>query len=82
MPSNPYVSQTTPGTYNQNPPPDDGSHVSSNLVQWAKHTGKIGDPLRLFCQNINAAILAAFGSLVITTDSAEQDNIIMNQEFL
>lgn len=47
--------------YNENPPPDDGSQQSSNLVQWSKHTEKLTDPLKAFSESIQAETDSAFG---------------------
>lgn len=74
MASNPYVSQTVPASYNLSPPPDDGSQTSNNLVAWAKHIGKIGDPLKTFVQNVNSAVAAAF-SKTINIDSNEANQM-------
>ena len=43
--ANPFTSVTV-SNYNLNPPPDDGTEVPENKLQWAKHKEKIGDPLK------------------------------------
>lgn len=58
--SNPYNSQSL-ANYNQSPPPDDAAATTSNQVSWAKHIGKIGNPLRDFATAINDEVLSAFG---------------------
>jgi len=80
MPTNPYTSQTISG-YNSSPPPDDGSQVSANKVEWAKHKTKIGDPLKTLAEAINSQVLAAFGQLVLTTDAGEENTQISFMEF-
>lgn len=74
MATNPYSSQTVPASYNSSPPPDDGSLTANNLVTWSKHTGKIGDPLKTFVQNVNSAVLAAFAK-TINIDSNEANQM-------
>lgn len=71
MADNPYVSQTL-NNYNNNPPPDDGSQVAANEVEWAKHIDKIGDPLRVFSQAIDSQVLAAFAQTI--NIGADQEN--------
>lgn len=71
MPTNPYVSVSISG-YNASPPPDDGSQVASNIVTWAFHKVKIGDPLRTLAEAINSACVT-FGTKTINTD-ADQNN--------
>lgn len=58
-----YTSQSQSG-YNSNPPPDDGSTGSNNLITWANTKTKIGDPLLNLAQNMNSALVNAldFGS--------------------
>lgn len=58
--SNPYTQPSIAG-YNASPPPDDGTAVASNQLQWSKHITKIGNPLKTYAQAIDAAVLAAFG---------------------
>lgn len=53
-----YQSQAQSG-YNANPPPDDGSTGSNNLISWANTKTKIGDPLLTLAQNINSALVNA-----------------------
>lgn len=60
--SNPYEKPNLTG-YNQNPPPDDGSETSSNLLTWAKHLSKIGNPLRDFASAISDATESAFNRI-------------------
>ncbi len=42
---NPFTS-TSVINYNTNPPPDDGSQVSNNLIKWATQKSKLADPLK------------------------------------
>jgi hypothetical protein len=54
-----------PGTsvsgYNANPPPDDGTTGSTNLITWAGIKSKIGDPLDTFAVAVDSNLSAAFG---------------------
>ena len=81
MASNPYTSQSISG-YNAGPPPDDGSKTSANQLEWAKHKTKLGDPLKTFAEAIDSAVSAAFDSLLITTDPAEETSIVAMEEFI
>ena len=54
--------------YNANPPADDGSAVATNEVSWAKHTEKIGDPLKTALESTQTAITSVIDS--IETDVA------------
>lgn len=80
MADNPYTSQSISG-YNSSPPPDDGSQSSANQVEWAKHKEKLGDPLKTLAEAIDAAVLAAFGQLLVTTEPAEETIMLAAQEF-
>ncbi len=59
---NPYTGPTLTG-FNSSPPSDDGQRTASNVVRWATHLAKIGNPLRSYAQAISAAVLAAFDLL-------------------
>jgi hypothetical protein len=80
MATNPYTSVSAVG-YNASPPPDDGSQVAANLVTWAGIKAKLADVVKTLADNINTNVLSAFASLVITTDVAEEDNILANTNF-
>jgi hypothetical protein len=78
MAINPYDTQAVSG-YNAAPVPnDDGTESADNLVSWAKHIDKIGDPILTLSQAINAETLASFGELVITTDPGEETILAAN----
>ena len=62
MTTNPYTTVSITG-YNANPPDDDGSQVSSNEVEWAKHKEKLGDPVKTAVESINTNVNAAFDSV-------------------
>lgn len=48
--------------YNSNPPPDDGSTGSNNVITWGTTIkAKIGDPLNTFCSSISSALVTSFG---------------------
>src|SRR5262245_10452196 len=59
----PYTPTTVSG-YNLNPPPDDGSVSPQNRSTWAGIKTKIGDPLKNFADQINNALISAFGKIV------------------
>ena len=54
-----YTTQSISG-YNSSPPADDGTQVPANLVTWAKHKTKLGDPLKTLAEAINTALVAHF----------------------
>lgn len=60
----PFTSQSAPATYNQSPPSDDGSQTAANQLNWSKHIGKIGNPLKSFIESLNSAVSTAFGKIV------------------
>lgn len=59
---NPYTPPTLTG-FNSAPPSDDGQRTASNVVRWATHLAKIGNPLKTYAQAINSAVLSAFNLL-------------------
>jgi hypothetical protein len=61
---NPYTSQSISG-YNASPPPDDGTQVPANKVEWAKHLTKIGNPLKTLAEGVNTQALASFNTLAL-----------------
>lgn len=73
MATNPYTTQAIGAAYNLNPPPDDGTQVTSNIISWNGNNGsagikvKLADPLVTYGQNINAQCLAAFAQAVVIT---------------
>ena len=81
MPDNPYVPVTISG-YNTSPPPDDGSTSADNKVEWAKHTGKIGDPLKAGIEEVDDNVTDAFGNLIITTDPGQETMVIMARMYM
>ena len=81
MPANPYTTTTISG-YNASPPPDDGSRVSANKVEWAKHKTKIGDPIKTGVESVDSNANAAFAALVMTTDPAEENVIVAMSQFM
>jgi len=44
----------TIANYNDNPPDDDGTVSSDNLVEWAKHISEIGNPLKNYIDAVSA----------------------------
>jgi hypothetical protein len=67
--SNPYTTQTITG-YNQSPPADDGSQVSTNEIKWSNHKTKLGDPIKTLSEAINTELLSAFALTFGQTISA------------
>lgn len=59
----PYTPVTVTN-YNLNPPADDGSEVPSNEITWAKHTSKIGGPLKTAIESMDTNITAAFAKVI------------------
>ncbi len=71
--SNPYSSVSVSG-FNSSPPDDDGSQVSTNQVEWAKHIDKIGDPLNTAIAAMDSSITAAFALIFGSTFSSHSGN--------
>ncbi|MEE9158970.1 MAG: hypothetical protein V3U60_11350 [Gammaproteobacteria bacterium] len=67
--SNPYTSVSVSG-FNASPPDDDGSEVSTNQVEWAKHKEKLADPLKTAIESIDTNVSAAFALLFGATISS------------
>ena len=63
MTTNPYTTVSITG-YNANPPDDDGSQVSSNEIEWAKHKDKLGDPIKTAVESINTNVNNAFDTVI------------------
>lgn len=65
-----YTSQSASG-YNSSPPSDDGTVSESNKTKWSQVKSKIGDVLKLFSENINAALLTHFdvGPVALVTST-------------
>lgn len=57
-----YQSPTL-SSYNDDPPPDDGSLTSANRVTWAKIKNEIGDPLSTYAQAVNTAAASGFAAI-------------------
>ena len=70
MTYNPYSGPTLTG-YNATPPSDDGSETANNTVEWAKHIGKIGDPLKTYAQAVDSAVSSAFGAQLFNNRNAQ-----------
>jgi hypothetical protein len=80
MADNPYTSVVIAG-YNASPPSDDGAQTSANQLEWDKHKTKLGDPLRTLAEGVNTNVLAAFGTLVMTDDPAQETVIVAMRMF-
>lgn len=61
--ANPYTEQAI-ANYNDNPPPNDGTQVAANLVDWDKIKDELGDPIKTLSENIDDAINSAFSTLI------------------
>src|SRR5512139_1954528 len=61
--ASPYTSQSSSG-YNSGAPADDGSAVASNQVLWSSVKTKLGDPVKTLADNINSALVTAFGKML------------------
>ena len=70
---NAYSSQSISG-YNASPPPDDGSEVSANKLEWNKGKTKLADPIKTLSESINSAVSTAH-SKGINTDAAVANQI-------
>lgn len=46
--------------FNDNPPPDDGTEVTSNEVTWSKHLTKLANPLKAYIDAVNDAVQSRF----------------------
>lgn len=71
--TNPYTSQSISG-YNSDPPPDDGTTGSDNLVTWAKHKTKLADPIKTLSEAINSQLTTAFAKTV-NADAGERNQL-------
>ena len=58
--SNPYITNLPIANYNVSPPADDASAVASNQLFWAKHKDKLGDPLKVAIEAIDADLITTF----------------------
>lgn len=58
---NPYTTVTVSG-YNASPPPDDGTNVDANKVEWAKVKEKIGDPINTAVAAVNTSAQTGIGA--------------------
>lgn len=73
MANSPYTTKTI-SNYNNSPPADDGTTVSSNQLSWDKHKTKLGDPIKTLSEAINTELVAAFAK-VINTDADENNSM-------
>ncbi|MCA1546439.1 hypothetical protein I6F36_06420 [Bradyrhizobium sp. BRP19] len=49
--------------YNSNPPPDDGTQTEANRVKWSTIKTKITDPVKTRTDDMDTALIAAFGKI-------------------
>lgn len=73
--ANPFVPPSQPNTYNLNPPSDDGSQTSSNVVAWATIKSKLADPLVSWINSTLTAATSAFSGVVQGPNSSVSGNI-------
>lgn len=59
---NPF-STTATVNYNSNPPPDDGSAVSNNRIQWSTQKTKLADPIKTAFDTSETNTQTAFGKI-------------------
>ncbi len=62
-----WTSPTIPPSYNQNPPPDDGTTSAQNTLQWSKHVSKLSGPLVDWINAILAELTSSFANVDATT---------------
>lgn len=60
--ADPYSGVSITG-YNSNPPADDGSQTEANRVKWATIKTKLNDPVKTRTDDMNTALIAAFGKI-------------------
>lgn len=60
--ADPYSSVSISG-YNTNPPADDGSQTEANRVKWATIKTKLNDPVKTRTDDMDTALIAAFGKI-------------------
>lgn len=77
-----FQSQSISG-YNASPPSDDGTASSANQLKWSNTKSKIGDPLKTYIEDIEAALLTYFDESAVNkttsyTTVADDNNRIMN----
>jgi hypothetical protein len=60
--ADPYSGVSITG-YNSNPPADDGSQTEANRVKWATIKTKLNDPVKERTDDMDTALIAAFGKI-------------------
>jgi hypothetical protein len=60
--ADPYSGVSITG-YNSNPPADDGSQTEANRVKWATIKTKITDPVKTRTDDMDTALISAFGKI-------------------
>lgn len=63
--------EVTISSYNSNPPTDDGSSDSSNLITWAGVKTKLGDPINTAIASVDDNVASACNSLDTSITAAE-----------
>lgn len=61
--TNPYSSQSI-ANYNDDPPPNDATTGTNNVVDWDVIKAELADPVKTLSESINTQLVASFSSLV------------------
>ncbi len=74
--ANPFTPPSQPASYNSNPPSDDGTVSTANLVTWnASIKAKIGDPLVTWINNLLTNLTGAFSVVLQGPATSTAGNI-------
>jgi hypothetical protein len=77
--ANPYT-QVDIQNYNLNPPPDDATQVSANLITWDKHKTKLSDPIKTAVESIDDNVSSAFGKVTGGITSVANDYSVLSTD--
>ncbi len=80
--SGPYTSKSIVA-FNASPPPNDGSEVASNDLDWDAHLNKLATPIKNLAEGIDTNVLAAFNSIYGMTAAESTAGVtIVNWQYL
>lgn len=80
--TSPYTSVAI-ANFNASPPPDDGSQVESNQLDWDTHLNKLATPLKNAIEGINTNVAAAFTSIYGPTTTETSSGVsLVNCQYL
>lgn len=69
--------------YNSNPPPNDGTEVTANTVNWDNHINKIGDPIKNYVSanlsNVSGAFSKVIGGNGVTSVNSDYQVLTTDQ---